>query len=113
MARARRRLATSPGAISLRSRETKEPGSILYFTPTITPIVNMQDQSFTLTPEVVYTGFTTWELRRRVMFLQGARFTEFGERTYDYRIERYARAITCDAPSLSSMEPAGTERPQL
>ena len=38
---------------------------ILYFTPATTAIVNMQDHSFTLTPEVVYTGFTNWELSGR------------------------------------------------
>ena len=82
----------NPGRDYLYVRASaKEPGNILYFTPAITAIVNVQDRSFTLTPEVIYTGFTNWELRGRVVLLQGARYTEFGERPYDYRIEFYAR----------------------
>jgi hypothetical protein len=82
----------NPGRDYLYVRASaKEPGNILYFTPAVTAIVNVQDGSFTLTPEFVYTGFTNWELRGRVVLLQGARYTEFGERPYDYRIEFYAR----------------------
>jgi len=69
----------------------KEPSNTLYLTPSITAIVNAQDGSFTLTPEVLYTGFTNWELRGRVVLLHGARYTEFGERPYANRIELYAR----------------------
>ena len=84
--------APNPGRDYLYVRASaKEPGNILYFTPSITTIVNVQDRSFTLTPEVIYTGFTNWELRGRVVLLQGERYTEFGERPYDYRIELYAR----------------------
>ena len=60
----------------------KEPGNILYFPPAATAIVNVQDRSFTLTPEVICTGFTNGEFRGRVVLLQGARYTDFGERQY-------------------------------
>jgi hypothetical protein len=82
----------NPGRDYLYVRASaKEPGNILYLTSSITAIVNVQDHSFTLTPEVIYTGFNNWELRGRVVLLQGSRNTEFGERPYDYRVELYAR----------------------
>jgi hypothetical protein len=84
--------APNPGRDYLYVRASaKEPGDILYLTPAVTAIVNLQDGSYSLTPEVVYTGFTNWELRGRIVFLHGARYTEFGERPNDRRVELYAR----------------------
>jgi hypothetical protein len=65
----------------------KEPFDILYFTPALTWMMNIDDQSWTLTPELLYTGFTNWEFRLRTGFIVGARNSEFGEKQYDYRIE--------------------------
>jgi len=65
----------------------KEPFDILYFTPALTLIMNLDDQSYSLTPELLYTGFTNWELRFRTAFLVGGRSTEFGEKQNDYRVE--------------------------
>lgn len=58
----------------------KEPFDILYFTPGITTIINLDDRSYTLTPEVVYTGFTNWELRGRFSYIDGGEYTEYGEK---------------------------------
>jgi hypothetical protein len=69
----------------------KEPFDILYFTPAVTWIVNVKDQSFSLTPEVLYTGITNLELRLKTFFLVGRGDTEFGEKPNDYRIEFRAR----------------------
>jgi hypothetical protein len=65
----------------------KEPFDILYFTPALTWIVNLDDRSYSLTPELLYSGFTNWELRFRTAFITGGRNTEFGEKQNDYRIE--------------------------
>jgi len=65
----------------------KEPFDILYFTPSLTTIMNLHDRSFSLTPELAYTGITNWDLRLRTGFLVGGRHTEFGEKQNDYRLE--------------------------
>ena len=69
----------------------QEPFDILYFTPAITSVVNLNDQSFQMVPELLYTGITNLELRFRTYFLVGKEDTEFGEKQYDYRIEFRAR----------------------
>ena len=65
----------------------KEPFNILYFTPAITTIMNLSDRSFSLSPELLYAGFTNWELRLKGTALVGQKETEFGEKQNDYRIE--------------------------
>jgi len=65
----------------------QEPFDILYFTPAITSIVNLNDGSFQLIPEVLYTGVNNLELRFRTYFLVGQRDTEFGEKQNDWRVE--------------------------
>jgi hypothetical protein len=69
----------------------QEPFDILYFTPAITSVVNLNDQSFQLIPELLYTGITNLELRFRTYFLVGKGNSEFGEKPNDYRIEIRAR----------------------
>jgi len=69
----------------------KEPFDILYFTPAVTWIYNVDDQSFSLSPEMVYTGVTNLELRLKGTVLAGERFSDFGEKQNDYRIELRAR----------------------
>ncbi len=69
----------------------KEPFDILYFTPAITWIMNLKDQSFSMTPELLYTGVTNLELRLKTFFIVGKGSTEFGEKPNDYRIELRAR----------------------
>jgi hypothetical protein len=65
----------------------KEPFDILYFTPAVTTIMNLNDQSFSFSPELLYTGFTNWELRLKGTALVGQKGTEFGEKPNDYRVE--------------------------
>jgi hypothetical protein len=69
----------------------KEPFDILYFTPAFTGIYNLDDQSFSVSPELVYTGLTNLELRLKGTVLSRARLTEFGEKQNDYRIELRVR----------------------
>ena len=68
-----------------------EPFDILYFTPSLTCIYNLSDQSFTITPELLYTPVTNLELRLRAGFLMGTADSEFGEKQNDYRLELRVR----------------------
>jgi hypothetical protein len=69
----------------------KEPFNILYFTPAITGIMNLNDNSLSLSPELLYTGFTNWELRLKGTALVGQKGDEYGEKPNDYRIELRVR----------------------
>jgi hypothetical protein len=69
----------------------KEPFDLLYFTPGFTAIVNLDDQSFSLSPEAVYTGFTNWELRLRYSLLVGSSFTDYGEKQNEKKLELRVR----------------------
>lgn len=72
----------------------KEPFDILYFTPTVTWIVNLNDKSFSVAPELSYTAITNLELRLKAIFLSGTRNSEFGEKQNNYNVEfrtRYLR----------------------
>jgi hypothetical protein len=69
----------------------KEPFDILYFTPSVTLIANANDRSLSITPEVLYTGFSNIELRARAFFLTGDPGSEFGERPNKRRLEFQAR----------------------
>jgi hypothetical protein len=65
----------------------KEPFDLLYLTPAVTAIVNLNDRSLSLAPEFVYAPITNLELRLRGTFLIGASETEYGEKQNDYRVE--------------------------
>ena len=69
----------------------KEPFDILYFTPSLTGIFNINDESFSFSPEFLYTGITNLELRLKTSFLSGRRNSEYGEKQNDYRVEFRAR----------------------
>lgn len=65
----------------------KEPFDILYFSPGLISIFNLDDKSYSIIPELVYTGFTNWELRLRFAYLNGGKFTEYGEKMNSNRLE--------------------------
>jgi len=65
----------------------KEPFDILYFTPAVTSIVNLTDQSLSITPELLYSPKTNLEFRLRSAFLTGDKNTEYGEKQNDYKVE--------------------------
>ncbi len=69
----------------------KEPFDILYLTPAMTTIVNLDDGSFSVTPELTYTGFTNWELQLRYAILEGDAHSEYGEKQNSGRIELRVR----------------------
>jgi hypothetical protein len=77
-----------PGRNYIYGRFTKkEPFDFLYLTPGLTTIFNLDDESYSISPEVVYTGFTNWELRMRFTSLQGPSFTEYGEKMNSNKLE--------------------------
>lgn len=65
----------------------KEPFDILYFTPGITLIHNLDDQSYTVSPEFSYTRITNLELRLRANLFAGDDETEFGSKAVDNKVE--------------------------
>jgi len=65
----------------------KDPFDILYFTPGLITIINLDDQSYSVGPEMLYTGFTNWEIRLRFTFLNGDNFTEFEEKQNENKLE--------------------------
>ena len=69
----------------------KEPFDILYFTPYIATIVNLQDSSFNLQPGLTFTPVTNFELNLRVGIPMGPDNTEFGEKPDAFRPEIWVR----------------------
>jgi len=68
-----------------------EPFHILYLTPALTTMINLDDGSFSISPELLYTGIKNFEFRLKGMALVGHKLTDFGEKQNDYRIEFRAR----------------------
>jgi len=69
----------------------KDPFDILYFTPGLIAILNLDDRSYSISPEILYTGFTNWELRIRFTLLNGGHFTEFEEKQNENKLELRVR----------------------
>ncbi len=65
----------------------KEPFDILYLSPGITSIVNLDDLSASIIPEISYTGFTNLEMRLRISLLNGGSNTEYGEKQSANKLE--------------------------
>lgn len=65
----------------------KEPFDLLYFTPGITTIVNLEDKSYSIAPEALYTGLTNWEFRLQFSLIEGSTHTEYGEKVNSNKIE--------------------------
>jgi len=64
---------------------------IVYFQPAVFAMLNLDDHSFQVTPELQYTGFNNFELRLRLYLLHGAASTDFGEKPNDRKLEFYVR----------------------
>lgn len=81
-------LVRNPGTDYFYLRvSNKEPFDWLYFTPALTLITNIHDQSYSLSPEMIYTGIENVELRFKATLLQGHKYTEFGEKRNTQRYE--------------------------
>jgi len=64
---------------------------IVYFQPAVFAMVNLDDRSVQVTPELQYTGFNNLELRLRLYLLHGGSSTDFGEKANSRKVELYAR----------------------
>jgi hypothetical protein len=71
--------------------QQKDALDIVYFQPAIFAIMNWQDRSYQVAPELLYTGINNTELRLRIFMLQGGASTDFGEKANSRNIEFYAR----------------------
>lgn len=71
--------------------QQKDAFGIVYFQPAITAMMNRQDRSFQVTPELQYTGYKNVELRLRLFLLHGGAATDFGEKPNSRKAELYAR----------------------
>ncbi|MHC4582270.1 MAG: hypothetical protein ACYS14_12515, partial [Planctomycetota bacterium] len=69
----------------------KEPFDMPYFTPSLTGIFNTADRSFSIGPELLYTGIENLELRLKTTFLVGDSDTDFGEKPNNCRAELRVR----------------------
>ena len=54
-------------------------------------MLNLQDRSYQLTPELLYTGAKNLELRLRLFLLHGSKGSDFGEKQNSSKLEAYAR----------------------
>jgi hypothetical protein len=54
-------------------------------------LYNVDDHSFSVSPDVIYTGFKDLEFRLRATAPVGDPLTEWGEKPNDYKIELRAR----------------------
>ncbi|TAK84615.1 MAG: hypothetical protein EPO20_14195 [Betaproteobacteria bacterium] len=82
----------NPGKDYLYLRaQQKDALGIVYFSPAITAMMNLQDRSYQLTPELQYTGINNLELRARIFLLHGRTSTDFGEKQVSRKLEVYAR----------------------
>ena len=82
----------NPGQDYLYFRaQQKDALGIVYFQPAITAMMNWQDRSYQVTPELLYTGLKNVELRLRLFLLHGSSATDFGEKLNSRKLEFYAR----------------------
>lgn len=81
-------LKRNPGIQYLYLRlSNKEPFDWLYLTPAITIISNLDDNSYSVTPELIYSGIKNLELRFKASWLSGRQYTEFNEKRNDHKVE--------------------------
>lgn len=71
--------------------QQKDAWGIVYFQPGLTAMRNLDDGSWQLTPELLYTGYANVELRARLYLLNGERHTDFGAKQNGRRLELQAR----------------------
>ncbi|MEK7827707.1 MAG: hypothetical protein AAB299_08270, partial [Thermodesulfobacteriota bacterium] len=71
--------------------QQKDALGIVYFQAAVTAMMNLQDRSYQLTPELQYSGVKNLDLRLRLLLLQGANMTDFGEKQNSGKLEFYAR----------------------
>jgi hypothetical protein len=69
----------------------EEPRNLLYVTPGVQVLYNLEDHSFSVSPDISYTGFENLELRLRATVPVGDSLTEWGEKPNKYKLQLRAR----------------------
>jgi hypothetical protein len=69
----------------------REPYNILYFTPGFQWLYNLQDNSYSIAPELNYEGVNNVDLRLRLTVPVGDVLTEWGEKPNKYKAELRVR----------------------
>jgi hypothetical protein len=64
-----------------------EPHNLLYFVPAIQVLYNLDDDSYSISPEFNYDGIDELSMRLRLTVPIGDRLTEWGEKAHDYMVE--------------------------
>lgn len=64
-----------------------EPNNLLYFVPAIQVLYNLDDNSYSISPELNYDGIDDLSLRLRLTVPIGNPLTEWGEKPNDYKVE--------------------------
>jgi len=64
-----------------------EPYNLLYWVPAIQMLYNLDDDSYSISPELNYDGFDDLSLRLRMTVPIGDSLTEWGEKPNDYKLE--------------------------
>lgn len=64
-----------------------EPNNLLYFVPAIQMLYNLDDHSYSISPELNYDGIDNLSLRLRLTVPIGKALTEWGEKPNDYKVE--------------------------
>jgi hypothetical protein len=69
----------------------EEPRNLLYVTPGLQVLYNLDDRSFSVSPDISYIGFEKLILRLRATVPVGDSLTEWGEKPNKYKIELRVR----------------------
>jgi len=69
----------------------EEPRNLLYLTPGVQVLYNLDDRSYSVSPDISYIGFENLELRLRGTVPVGDSLTEWGEKPNKYKVELRAR----------------------
>lgn len=68
-----------------------EPRNLLYLTPGVQVLYNLDDHSYSISPDISYIGFENLDLRLRATVPVGDPLTEWGEKPNEYKFELRAR----------------------
>lgn len=83
---------SSPGLDYAYFRAAKsEPFEWLYTSVAVTTMVNLNDGSYQVTPELTYSGIKNLEIRSRISITDGGNDTDYGEKKSAQKYEVYAR----------------------
>ncbi len=64
-----------------------EPLNTLYFVPGLQVLYNIEDQSYSISPEFNYSGIDNLDIRLRASLPGGGRLTEWGEKPNNFKLE--------------------------